>query len=365
MENVKPTILYVDDEPANLTVLSAAFRRYYNIFTAVSAREGIEILSSNQVDLIITDQRMPEMTGVQFLEAIIPTFPEPVRMILTGFSDIDAIIKAVNNGSVLRYIMKPWDVNELKQIIDIGIQIHKLEQDNHILYEKLKSEIEKQQRVIDLFKKYVPFDVVNQISNDTARVDRAQEAEVRIIAILFADIRNFTKLAETVDPKILVTYLNQYFSTMIDCVIKNEGTVYKFLGDGLVALFGAPVSSIYNQKNSVMCALDMLDALKIFNKEHGNEVKHKIKIGIGIASGETIVGRIVTEQFLSYMAIGHGVDLAFLVEDQTHELSDSILITEPVYLQVKNDVKGELNRTIEVGGKKENIYKVLSKISNK
>src|SRR6185312_5301415 len=109
MSNKKFSVLYIDDESHNLTAFMAEFRRYYNVFTTTSAREAIGILQKNDIDVIITDQRMPEMTGVQFLEAVISEFPNPVRMILTGFSDIDAITKAINTGSVLRYITKPWD----------------------------------------------------------------------------------------------------------------------------------------------------------------------------------------------------------------------------------------------------------------
>src|SRR3972149_12191770 len=130
MERKKPTILYVDDERHNLEAFSAAFRQYYNILTSISGAEAVEILKKNEVDVIITDQRMPEMTGIQFLEAVIPDYPEPIRMILTGFTDVDSLIKAINNGSILRYITKPWDQEELKQVIDTAVKIHALEQQN-------------------------------------------------------------------------------------------------------------------------------------------------------------------------------------------------------------------------------------------
>lgn len=356
------TILYVDDEPSNLKAFEATFRRYYNVLTANTAHEGIELLKKNKVELIITDQRMPEMTGVQFLEAIIPIFPDITRMILTGFSDVEAIIKAINNGSVLRYIMKPWDVNELKQIIDTGIKIHSLEQSNAILYEKLKAEIDKQKQVIELFQKYVPLQVIEKMTDTTDQNQIIDEGEARIVSILFADIRDFTSLSEKVDPKVLVSYLNQYLTTMINCIVKNQGTVYKLLGDGIVAIFGAPVSSIHNQHNAVMCAIEMIEALKEFNKTHGHEVKHEAKIGIGISTGETMVGHIVTEHFLSYIAISQAVDQAFEVENLTHELPNSILITEATYQQVKSDVEAELYRTIEINGVKENIYRVIKKV---
>ncbi len=115
-------ILYVDDEQHNLNSFKAAFRRHYNIFTANSAKEGIEIMNNNSIHLIITDQRMPEMTGVEFLEKAVGLYPESVRMILTGFSDVEDIIRAINTGRIYRYITKPWQEQELKMTIDLALE---------------------------------------------------------------------------------------------------------------------------------------------------------------------------------------------------------------------------------------------------
>ncbi|HUM48070.1 MAG TPA: response regulator, partial [Chitinophagales bacterium] len=124
MDEEKFNVLYVDDEENNLISFRAAFRRNYNIFTATSAAEGIRLLHQHTIPIIITDQRMPQMTGVQFLEKIIPEYPDTIRMILTGFSDIEAIIQAINTGRVFRYITKPWDENELKMTIDNAISLY-------------------------------------------------------------------------------------------------------------------------------------------------------------------------------------------------------------------------------------------------
>lgn len=127
MREAKPHILYVDDEPDNLTVFKSTFRRDYKIHLANSAHEGVEILKENpQIEAIITDQRMPEVTGVEFLESILPNYPNPIRMILTGFSDVEDIIDAINKGQVARYITKPWDKEELKKTIDQAIEVNRL-----------------------------------------------------------------------------------------------------------------------------------------------------------------------------------------------------------------------------------------------
>ncbi|MGD0755068.1 MAG: SpoIIE family protein phosphatase [Bacteroidales bacterium] len=133
-----PPILYVDDEQDNLTVFSSAFRREYEVHMATSGAEGLEILKKNEIHLIITDQRMPEMTGIQFLEKIIPEYPDCIRMILTGFSDIEAIIQAINTGRVYRYITKPWSKEELKINIDKALETYHLREQNRKLIEDLK-----------------------------------------------------------------------------------------------------------------------------------------------------------------------------------------------------------------------------------
>jgi len=149
-----PPILYVDDEEDNLTVFNSAFRRDYEVHLALSGQEGLEIMKKHPIQMIITDQRMPEMTGIQFLEKIIPDYPDCIRMILTGFSDIEAIIQAINTGRVYRYITKPWSKEELKINIDKGLETYNLREQNRKLIEDLKEANQTlEQKVIDRTKK--------------------------------------------------------------------------------------------------------------------------------------------------------------------------------------------------------------------
>lgn len=133
-----PSILYVDDEKDNLTVFNSAFRRYYEIHLANSGSEGFEIMKINNIQLIISDQRMPEMTGTEFLKRTIIDYPDCVRIILTGYSDIEAVIQAINIGQVHRYISKPWDKEEMKIMIDNGLETYDLKQQNKMLIEDLQ-----------------------------------------------------------------------------------------------------------------------------------------------------------------------------------------------------------------------------------
>ena len=117
MADKKITILYVDDEENNLFSFKAAFRIKYQVLTAISGDEALQILETKPVHLIITDQRMPNMTGVEFLEKVIEKFPDPMRVLLTGYADMGAVVDAVNKGKIFHYLSKPWNEEELDMTI--------------------------------------------------------------------------------------------------------------------------------------------------------------------------------------------------------------------------------------------------------
>ena len=123
IEGYKPNVLYVDDEEENLMVFKSAFRRNYNISIANSAMAARELLNENTFDVIISDQRMPGITGVEFLKGL-PDEPDNIRMILTGFSDMEAIIDAMNSGKIYKYITKPWQRMELQKVIDDALSFN-------------------------------------------------------------------------------------------------------------------------------------------------------------------------------------------------------------------------------------------------
>jgi response regulator RpfG family c-di-GMP phosphodiesterase len=137
MNNDKISILYVDDEENNLISFKATFRLKYKVFTAISGSDAIKILGSNLVHVIITDQRMPNMTGVEFLEKIIDDFPDPIRILLTGFTDMNAVVDAINKGKIFHYLTKPWNEEELDKTIerayDIYMEKEKIKQMNEKL----------------------------------------------------------------------------------------------------------------------------------------------------------------------------------------------------------------------------------------
>lgn len=131
------SILYIDDEINNLVAFKANFRRDYEIYTAETTDEALNILKNNKISIIISDQRMPGKNGVEFLQEIIREFPDPIRILLTGYSDIQVVIDAINKGQVFRYITKPFSDVEIKMTIDNAMEVYNLREENRELLKKL------------------------------------------------------------------------------------------------------------------------------------------------------------------------------------------------------------------------------------
>lgn len=157
----KPKMLVVDDEPDNLDLLYRTFRRDFRVFKADSGASALEMLSAEgEVAVIISDQRMPEMKGTEFLSKTVPEFPDTVRIILTGFTDVEDLVDAINSGQVYKYITKPWDPNELKVVVDRAAET----------YDVLKQRTEQLIRAAEQAKL---LDTIAQIAQSTETVKTA------------------------------------------------------------------------------------------------------------------------------------------------------------------------------------------------
>jgi signal transduction histidine kinase len=133
----KPRVLYVDDEAENLHGFKALFRRDYTIFLAESAAKALDILHSEQIEVLVTDQRMPEMTGTDLLEVVAREFPDTIRFMLTGYSDYDPLVEAINKGKVQGYFSKPINPGEVSEQIHRGLGVSRLKERNERLVEEL------------------------------------------------------------------------------------------------------------------------------------------------------------------------------------------------------------------------------------
>ncbi len=137
MQDKTINVLYIDDEPHNLTAFKAAFRRDYNIYLGDSAEEGRNVLDTHKIHVILSDQRMPVTTGIEFFQSILNTHPEPIRILITGYTDVNAVIDAINLGQVYKYLTKPWNENDIRIFIDKAFEVYRLRKENAELTSKL------------------------------------------------------------------------------------------------------------------------------------------------------------------------------------------------------------------------------------
>jgi len=148
----------------------------------------------------------------------------------------------------------------------------------------------------------------------------------REVTLLFSDIRGFTTLSETRKPEEVIALLNRYFSLQVDVVVRHGGSLDKYIGDCIMAIWGAPLDDPEHARNAVACALDMADVLKAFKRELGAE-DLDFDVGIGLHSGPAVVGLMGSPKRLEYTAIGDTVNLASRIEGLTKDAKRRILVS--------------------------------------
>lgn len=137
MAEKKYAILYVDDEPQNLRTFKATFKWDYKIHTARSAFEGFDVLEAHPIDLIISDQRMAGLSGIEFFKRVMKRFPEPLRIILTGYSEMDVVVRGINEIGIYQFLSKPWREADMKQTIENALEVYQLRRDKEQLIKDL------------------------------------------------------------------------------------------------------------------------------------------------------------------------------------------------------------------------------------
>jgi adenylate cyclase len=163
----------------------------------------------------------------------------------------------------------------------------------------------------------------------------ALKGERRRITVLFCDIRGFTAMAEGMRPEEVVELLSEFFSHMVDVVLHNDGTIDKFLGDGMMVIFGAPVDDLNQEEHAVRAALEMQRELKRLAAAWEGQGRRSFKMGIGINSGPAVVGNIGSQEHMEYTAIGDTVNLAARLETASKELSAEIVVSEQTHSAVR------------------------------
>jgi len=177
------------------------------------------------------------------------------------------------------------------------------------------------QEAVAMFSRFVNPHVVKQL------LDQGVQTARREVTLLFSDIRGFTTLSETRSPEEVVALINRYFSLQVDVVWRHGGTLDKYIGDCIMAMWGAPLDDASHAKNAVACALDMADTLQVFKRELGAE-DLEFDVGIGLHSGPAVVGLIGSEKRREYTAIGDTVNLASRIEGLTKDAKRRILVSK-------------------------------------
>jgi adenylate cyclase len=188
-------------------------------------------------------------------------------------------------------------------------------------------------KVKKLFGRYVSKDVYNQL---LAHPERAElGGNRRDMTVLFSDIRGFTTVTEKGDPEELVAQLNEYFSRMVDIVFRHQGTVDKFVGDMVMALFGAPLDDPDHAEHAAAAAVDMVRELGALNAKWAAEGRTALDIGIGINSGDMIAGNIGSSSIMSYTVIGDNVNLGSRLESANKDYKSRIIISDATRTRLK------------------------------
>ena len=183
--------------------------------------------------------------------------------------------------------------------------------------------------------------------------DSLMVGERRDVTVLFSDIRGYTSLTESLEAAEVVSMLNEYFETMVEAVFNHDGTLDKFIGDALMAVFGAPLPLSNHALSAVQSALEMRERLVNFNRSRRAKTQPEIRIGIGLSSGEVVSGNIGSQRKMEYTVIGDGVNLSSRLEGVTKEYDCDIVLSEHTYALCKQDLLVRELDIIRVKGKQE------------
>jgi len=345
----KPTILLVDDLSQNIDLLEAHLVPLgYEIVKATSGEEALVKLNLYQIDLILLDVMMPGMNGYEVCKKIKKisgnTFL-PIVM-LTSLDNMEAKIEGLESGAD-DFLNKPFQKIELiarvKNLLKIKFLHDEVELRNHL--------------ISSMLHRYVNRLVIEQI---LANPDKYSElgGDRKDVAAFFCDIRGFTALSERMKAGELIHLLNSIYKKLTDIVFKNNGTFDKYMGDCIMAFWGAPTNVEDETLWAIRAALEMQKAFEDLKQGWPPELK-KLGIGIGINFGEVVVGNIGTEEAMAYTVIGDVVNIAQRLESIA--LSGQILITKNALSRVKGKIKIRTLQPVKLKGKSltVEIYEVL------
>jgi class 3 adenylate cyclase len=302
-------ILVVDDNRVIRLLIARPLEQLgHRVAFAENGRQGLEMLRSQPPDLVLLDVEMPEMNGYQTLEAVRadPKLRDIPIVMMSSVDEIDSVARCVEMGAE-DYLFKPVNAVLLRARVAASLE---------------KKRLRDQQR--ELLRKFATPEVAEALlAEGFALGGKHVEATV-----MFADIRAFTSLAESLAPAETIELLNSFYTLTFDAIGGQGGVVNQIVGDGLMAVFGAPLPREDHRARAVRAGLEMLELMGEFEREQVRRGKPVVKIGIGIASGPVIAGYTGTEQRVTYTCVGDTVVVGAHLEQHTKVLGRPLLIDE-------------------------------------
>ena len=353
-------ILYIDDEEDNLAVFKSSFRRHYEVLATTSVDEALQILSEREIPVIITDQRMPLCTGVELLQRL-PSTSSAVRIILTGYSDIEVIIRAINECAIFGYITKPWDKADLENTIQQALSkfylskansrlVEDLQQANEGLEEKVrlrtKELTREKERTHQLLLNILP----QEVAAELMRRGKVRPRRHDEVTILFLDIVDFTQLTERIEAEDLVEELDYYYK-IFDTIFGKHGVEkIKTIGDAYLAVAGVPTGSRHHARHMIEAAMEVLSFLKAEDRQRSRSARPSFQVRIGVHSGSVITGVVGHTKF-AYDVWGDDVNVASRIE--ANGRPGQINVSQSTYQLTKDHFDYEYRGKIEAKHKGE------------
>jgi adenylate cyclase len=302
-------VLIADDNKVNRLLLSRSVELLgHRVSLAENGRIALDKLRNEPPDLLLLDIEMPELDGFAVLEQLkgdLKLRDVPV-IVTSSIEGLDNIIRCIELGAE-DYLPKP--VNQVLLKARIGAILEK-------------------KRLRDQQKALVQRFATSEVAEDLLRSGFALGGKRIHASVLFSDIRGFTALVESQGPEETIDLLNTYYMLMFDAIGSHGGVVNQMIGDGLMALFGAPLPLDDCAGSAVAAALEMVELIEQFNHERKAVDKAAIRIGVGVATGDVVAGYTGTQQRATYTCIGDTVNLAARLEAHTKVAGYGILIDD-------------------------------------
>jgi adenylate cyclase len=323
-------ILAVDDEPDFELLLRQRFRHQIREeeFAFRFARHGEEALTAlaaePDIDLILLDINMPVMDGLTLLNKLRENQSAVRAIIVSAYGDMTNLRTAMNRGA-FDFVTKPVDLNDLEITVRKALA-------NIAMLREMERLREAAERARNNLSRYFSPNVVELLA---AQDEPFGTVRRQTVAVLFADIVGFTRMAETMPPEALIAMLREFHVRMTAQIFAHGGTVDKYIGDEIVAVFGVPTAGVNDAANALAGAHAMHDALERWNVERKEKGEEPLAIGIGLNYGPAVLGDVGSEHSMSFTVIGDTVNTAARLQTMTRTLKTPIAVGDPLVSAVR------------------------------